>query len=198
MKLFINLIMVFLFSANTFAEGIPPGIGVAVGYDDHKLNDQSLTGPMVHLKFAYALETYPIVFFTLDAKYSQLNLETNTGDEEGSGFTVGPSIGFMVPMDLFIDNPPGPKGAGIPFYIGYNFIDTLDFDNAQDKLEGTSWRAGLQLPIPVFPPDSTIHLGLQVEYSKSDYDSKPVPGLISSGDIERDGMSYMLNLAIFL
>jgi hypothetical protein len=188
------MILPFLWSHDSHAqsEKLPfVGLAPALGWEDGEISDYEASGPAMQMRLAMLFKTYPLTAVAADARYSRLNLEmddstTITGDR----VAYGPTLAGMIPLDIFGINLTGaPKGAGLPIYVGYNFVDKIRFTNGAGKLSGKGFKAGFQLPSP--------WVVFQVEYSKSIYDLEGV-NFSEEDTFESETLMFLLQIPVAL
>lgn len=136
------------------------GIGPAMGWELGDIDGLSISGPAMELRFAALFKTYPIVAVALDAKFSRLHLDVNGTDQTVDRITAGPTIGLMIPFDIFgIELEGAPRGAGLPVFVGLVGLDRVVLASDGGSFRGLGLKAGVQLPLG--------KLVLQLEYART-------------------------------
>lgn len=185
------------------------GFAFAGGYGTGELGGQDYDGFTGQFRLvALPFKTYPAFFVGLDIEQSWLqfndafdytvgNVTFNVNNLNADRTSLAPIIGIMLPFDLFTDNPDIPKGAGMPFYFGYNIVDRFSFDEFDENLKGDGFKVGAQLPVPLKLP-AGAQITLMVEYYKSEFDgSDELPSFVTGlDDLDSDGWNFMFQVGI--
>ena len=138
------------------------GVGPAMGWELGDLDGLSFEGPAMELRFAALFPTYPIIAIALDAKFSRVQIDLGDIDQTADRITAGPTVGLMIPFDLFgIDLAGAPRGAGLPVFVGLVGLDRLALAGEGGSFRGLGVKAGLQLPLG--------KLVLQLEYARTQF-----------------------------
>ncbi|MFQ5677132.1 MAG: hypothetical protein ACE5G1_14665 [bacterium] len=176
--------------------GLPKlAVGLSAGYETGDLNGQNIDGLYLQGRLGGVFKTYPILFVGVDVKYSFPTLDTPDGSLDGNNFAIGPMAGFMVPFDLFFNMEGQPRGAGMPIYVAYNFVDHLSFDGVSGNIDAQSLKIGVQMPLPL--NNLPVFLALQAEYLTYFFDDNdPTPGYLPGTDLDRTNWQFMFQVGI--